>query len=90
MHADMEHCMAKSNQRSHSRVNSMSTTTYYLMALFLAAVLARQLVSGRALGTWWRADVTRQDEPGFYWTFIGLQCLVLVAFLLKGSGWHVR
>ncbi len=59
------------------------------MALFLAAVLAWQLVSGKAMGTWWRADATRQDDPGFYWMFIGLQCLILVAFVLKGIAWHL-
>ena len=37
----------------------MSNLSYYLMALFLAAVLAWQLASGTAPGSWWSPRLTR-------------------------------
>jgi len=42
----------------------MSNFSYSLMALFLAAALVWQLVSGTALGSWRSPRATRRDNPG--------------------------
>ena len=68
----------------------MSNLGYALMALLLAAVLAWQLMSGRALGTWWYPDITRQDAPRAYWFVIAVQGVMLIVFLLTGKTWHLR
>ncbi len=68
----------------------MSKLSYGLMALFLAAVLAWQLASGRALGTWWYPNITRQDSPWAYWFVVAVQGAILVAFLVTGKTWHLR
>ncbi len=68
----------------------MINLSYALMALFLAAVLAWQLISGRALGTWWYPNITRQDNPRAYWFVVAVQGVILVAFLLTGKTWHLR
>jgi hypothetical protein len=68
----------------------VSNSSYALMALFLSAVLAWQLTSGRALGTWWYPDITRQDSPRAYWFVVAVQGVILVVFLLTGKAWHVR
>jgi hypothetical protein len=60
------------------------------MALFLAAVLAWQLGSGRALSTWWRPHITRRDNPRAYWFAVAVQGGILVAFLMTGKTWHMR
>ena len=68
----------------------MSNLGYGIMALFLAAVLAWQLFSGKALGTWWSGPVIRQDSPGAYWFLVFLQGFILFAFLMTGKSWHLR
>ena len=68
----------------------MSHPGYALMALFLAAVLAWQLVSGRALSAWWSGQIRRQHRPGAYWFSVAAQGAILIAFLLTGQSWHVR
>ena len=42
----------------------MSSTTYYLVALFMGGVLVWQIVSGPAMGAWWYPSITRQDRRG--------------------------
>jgi len=61
-----------------------------LMALFLAAVLAWQLASGQALGTWWFPNITRPDSPRAYWFAVAVQGAILVAFLVTGKKWQLR
>lgn len=68
----------------------MSHLGYGLMALFLAAVLAWQLISGKALGTWWSGQIMRQDRPLAYWIAVALQGVILIAFLVTGRSWHLR
>ena len=68
----------------------MSNLGYGLMALFLAAVLAWQLISGKAPGAWWSGHIVRQDRPGAYWFMVALQGLILFAFLLTGKSWRLR
>jgi hypothetical protein len=50
------------------------------MALILAGVLAWQLLSGRALGTWWFPSITRRANPRAYWFVVAVQGAILVAF----------
>lgn len=45
----------------------MSNLSYYLVVLLLAAVLGWQLISGKALGTWWFSRITREDNPKLFW-----------------------
>ena len=68
----------------------MSNSTYYLIVLFMAGVLALQLFSGTAMGAWWSRNPTRQDNPGAYWFVVAVQGAVLIAFLVTGRTWHVR
>jgi len=68
----------------------MSNLTYYLMVLFLTAVLVWQLVSGKALGAWWFPRITRQDNPGAYWFVVAAQGAILIAFLMTGKTWNIR
>jgi hypothetical protein len=68
----------------------VSNLSYGLMALFLPAVLAWQLVFGRALGIWWFPNVTREDSPRAYWFVVAVQGAILVAFLVTGKMWHLR
>jgi hypothetical protein len=68
----------------------MSSTSYYLFALFLAAVLLGQFISGKALGTWWFPRITRQDNPAAYWSVLAAQSAILIAFLVTGRTWHIR
>jgi lipid-A-disaccharide synthase-like uncharacterized protein len=68
----------------------VSNLSHALMALLLAAVLAWQLFAGRALGTWWYPNMTRQNHPRAYWFVVAVQGVILVIFLLTGKAWHVR
>jgi hypothetical protein len=68
----------------------MSNSSYFLTALFLAGVLAWQLVSGNALGVWWNPRITRRDNPGAYWLVVVMQGAIFLAFLMTGKTWHVR
>jgi hypothetical protein len=68
----------------------MSNLSYSLVALFLAAILVWQLVSGTALGSWWFPRVTRRDNPGAYWVVVTIQSAILIAFFITGKTWHVR
>jgi len=68
----------------------VSRLSYGLMALFLAAVLAWQLISGKALDTWWSGQTLRQDRPLAYWIAVALQGVILIAFLVTGRSWHLR
>jgi len=68
----------------------VSNLGYGLMALFLAAVLAWQLFSGKALGSWWSGSIIRQGHPGAYWFLVALQAFILFAFLMTGRSWHLR
>jgi hypothetical protein len=55
----------------------MSNSSYFLTALFLAGVLAWQLVSGKAY-------------PGAYCLVVVMQGAIFLAFLMTGKTWHVR
>jgi len=68
----------------------MSNLSYSLVALFLAAVLVWQLVSGTALGSWWFSRATRRGNPGAYWVVLAIQGAILIAFLMTGKTWNVR
>jgi hypothetical protein len=68
----------------------MSNFSYLLVALFLAAVLVWQLVSGTALGSWWSPRATRRDNPRAYWVVVAIQGAILLAFLMTGKTWNVR
>jgi hypothetical protein len=68
----------------------VSDLGYGFTAIFLAAVLAWQLIVGRALGTWWFPNITRQNNPGAYWLVVAVQGAILVAFLMTGKTWHMR
>ena len=57
-----------------------SNLSYYLIALFLAAVPVWQLVSGTAPGSWWSSRLTRRDDSGAYWFVLAAQETILVAF----------
>jgi len=83
-------CCSCAGELASGRTYSMSNTTYYLFALFLAGVLVWQLISGTALGTWWRPRITRQDNPGTYWFVLAAQSVILIAFLITGRAWHLR
>jgi hypothetical protein len=60
------------------------------MALFLAAVLVWQLVSGTAPGSWWSPRITRRDNPAGYWFVLAAEAALLIAFLATGKAWHLR
>ena len=68
----------------------MSNFSYSLVALFLAAVLVWQLVSGTALGSSWFRRATRRYNPGAYWVVAAIQGAILLAFLMTGKTWNVR
>jgi hypothetical protein len=68
----------------------MSNFSYSLVALFLAAVLVWQLVSGTALGSWWFPRATRRENPRAYWVVVAIQGAILLAFLMTGKTWNVR
>ena len=68
----------------------MSTTNYYLLAMFLAGVLLWQLISGKALGAWWHPVITRRGNPPTYWLVLAVQFAILAGFLLTGKAWHIR
>jgi len=68
----------------------VSSTTYYLVALFMGGVLVWQIVSGTAMGAWWDPSITRQDRPKTYWFVLAVQCGILLAFLFTGKSWPVR
>jgi hypothetical protein len=68
----------------------MSNLSYALVALFMAAVLAWQLVSGTALGSWWIPRAARRDNPGTHWVLVAIQGAILIAFLMTGKTWHLR
>lgn len=58
--------------------------------LLLPSVLARQLVSGRALGRWWYPKIIRQDSPRADWLVVAVQGAILIGFLLTEKAWHMR
>ena len=62
----------------------MSSFSYSLVALLLAAVLVWQLVSGTALGSWWFPRATRRDNPGAYWVAVAIQGAILFVTLWLG------
>jgi hypothetical protein len=68
----------------------MSNTTYYCFALLLVGILLWQLISGKALGTWWRPLVARDNQPGMYWFLLIVHGAILIVFLLTGKSWHLR
>ena len=68
----------------------MSNFSYSLVALFLAAVLVWQLVSGTALGSRWFPRATRRENPRAYWVVVAIQGAILLAFLMTGKTWNVR
>jgi hypothetical protein len=68
----------------------MSGTKYLLVALFMVGVLLWQLVSGTALGTWWRPGINREEDPATYWFVVAIQGAILIAFLFTGRKWHLR
>lgn len=68
----------------------MSNLSYYLMVLFLATVMVWQLVSGKALGTWWFPRITRRDNPAAYWFVVADQGAILIAFIMTGKTWNFR
>jgi hypothetical protein len=68
----------------------MSNLTYYLLTLLMVAVLVWQVLTGKALGTWWSGPISRQDNPGAYWFAVAAQGALLIAFLMTGKSWPVR
>jgi hypothetical protein len=68
----------------------MTGINYYLFLLFWAGVVIWQLISGKALGTWWRPRSTRQESPGIYWFVLIVQGAIFIAFLRTGTTWHTR
>ena len=68
----------------------MSNFSYYSMVLLLTSVLVWQLISGKALGTWWFPRITREDNPGAYWLVVAVQGAILIAFLTTGKIWNIR
>ena len=54
--------------------------SYYLIALFLAAVPVWQLVSRTGPGPVVVTPPTRRDDPGAYWFVLAAQGAILVAF----------
>ena len=69
----------------------MTDTTYYSVALVLAALPAWALVAGKALGVWWwRPLINRHNEPKAYWLVVALQLGICIMFLLTGNSWHLR
>jgi len=63
---------------------------YYSLLVFLAGLLFWQLVSGTALGAWWRPKITRADDPRTYWFFVVAQGAIWIIVLATGRAWHVR
>lgn len=68
----------------------MTNTTYYGMALFLAAVLVWQFISGQALGSWWRARLSRREDRAGCWLVLAIQAAIFITLLASGRSWHVR
>jgi hypothetical protein len=68
----------------------MNGAQYYSLLVFLAGVLVWQLVSGTALGAWWRPRITRRDDPWVYWFFVAAQCVIWIIVLTTGRIRHVR
>lgn len=69
----------------------MSSVNDYLLVLFLAGALLWQLISGKALGVWWRPSITRQDDPRTYWFVLAVQGAILVAVMITGTRtWDLR
>jgi hypothetical protein len=69
----------------------MSANNYHLFLFLLVCVLLWQLVSGRALGVWWRPNVTRKDNPRTYWVFVAAQAIIFIGILATGiETWNFR
>jgi len=63
---------------------------HYSFALFLAAVLAWQLISGTAMSFRRFRRVRRGDNPLVYWLSLTAQFVIFLLFLFTGGKWHVR
>ncbi len=63
---------------------------YYTFALFLAAVLSWQLISGTAMSFRRLRRVRREDNPLVYWLSLAAQFVIFLLFLFTGGKWHVR
>ena len=68
----------------------MSAATYYFILLLMSGVLLWQLKSGEALGAWWQGRIFRVDSPKTYWFVLGVQCAILIAFVVSGRSWNIR
>jgi len=68
----------------------MSGITVFLFASLWIGILVWELISGRALGTWWRPIITRQDNPATYYFALAAHFAILIALMLTGNSWHVR
>jgi len=69
----------------------MSNINDFVVVLTLAGLLLWELISGKAVGAWWRPIVTRQDNPGTYWFVVAVQSAILIVVLITGTKtWHFR
>jgi hypothetical protein len=63
---------------------------FVLFALFMAAVLIWQLISGTAMSFRRFRRVTREGSPLVYWLSVAAQFVILLLFLFTGGKWYVR
>jgi hypothetical protein len=62
----------------------MTNIQYYSVLLFFAGVVIWQLISGTAMGAWWRPRVDRREDPWAYWFFMAAQGVVWIVILMTG------
>ena len=62
----------------------------YLIAALLTVLFGWELYSGKAIGTWWRANVTREENPWMYWSSMVGLLVMIIAFILTGRSGHAR
>ena len=63
---------------------------FYLFALFMAAVIAWQVISGTAMSFRRFRRVRWEDNPLVYWLSLAAQFVILLLFLFTGGRWRVR
>ena len=68
----------------------MGLVTYCAINILWIALIVWELGSGVALGGLRSPRCERADRPFTYWFVVGIQLVILVAFLCNGRSWHVR
>jgi hypothetical protein len=68
----------------------LSVVTCCAIAILWIALIVWELGSGVALGGLRTPRCARADRPFAYWFVLGVQCVILVVFLVDGRSWQVR